>query len=206
MPWPFAWRRLSCGTRGVSRHSSHSGSVRVWLGWSMTYIGPTPWLLFFFLLRGSGGTPYAPGGDFSSGRTLGVLASGVRNSWGWGVRGVDQHLASRRRRPVLWRWGTVLWDATGRHSYLRRDRHRLCVQAPLRGKRQSGLLRVRCLRTDIRFRSVTLQRRTYKGTCGLRVLAAILDLYAGKQWSDAGACRSSGASDPTVGTFDSEES
>ena len=97
---------------------------------------------------------------------------------GSGMGGVDQHLASRRRRPVLWRWGTVLWDATGRHSYLRRDRHRLCVQAPLRGKRQSGLLRVRCLRTDIRFRSVTLQWRTYKGTCGLRALAAILDLYA----------------------------
>ena len=34
-----------------------------------------------------------------------------------------------------------------------------------------------------------LQWRTYKGTCGLRALAAILDLYVGKQWSDAGACR-----------------
>ena len=29
-PWPFAWRRLSCGTRGVSRHSSHSGSGSGW--------------------------------------------------------------------------------------------------------------------------------------------------------------------------------
>ena len=129
-----------------------------------------------------------------------------------GMGGVDQHLASRRRRPVLWRWGTVLWDAQAGIAICGGIDIDSACKHPFEENVKADFYEydVSELTSDfvasLFIRSVTLQWRTYKGTCGLRALAAILDLYAGKQWSDAGACCSSGASDPTVGTFDSEES